>query len=488
MKGSERRYKVFTREDIGAIPQLQRLPRTDLELMEAVSAVLPFRVNEYVVEELIDWSAAPDDPIYRLVFPQPGMLLPHHLPEVLDLVRRNASDEEMAPVARRIRLQLNAHPAGQKSLNVPRLNGQLLHGLQHKYRETVLFFPAAGQTCHSYCTYCFRWAQFTADDDFRFEGHETDSLAQYLRHHREVTSVLVTGGDPLVMGTEVLRRYLEPLLDPSLEHVRSIRIGTKSLSYWPYRFMSDSDSDDLLRLFEEIRASGRHLAIMAHVSHPRELETDIAREAVRRVRGTGALIRTQSPVVRGVNDDSDTWGELWRSQVQLGMVPYYMFVARDTGPQHYFKIPLGEALEIYNGAFRQVSGLGRTARGPVMSATPGKVLVDGVTRVAGQEVFVLKFLQGRDPSWVGRTFFARYDPEAAWLDELRPTFGRTEFFFEARFREMKAALETGAETRKPSPWPGMASVRAEELLRPWRRRTRGFTDGSHTESTSPDSH
>jgi KamA family protein len=475
MKETGRRYRVFTREDIGSIPQLRRLSSADLELMHAVSAVLPFRVNSYVVEELIDWSAAPDDPIYRLVFPQPGMLLPEQLPGVLDLVRRGGGDEELDRAVRRIRRQLNAHPAGQASLNVPRMDGEPLHGLQHKYRETVLFFPAAGQSCHSYCTYCFRWAQFTGHDEYRFESHESDSLVRYLRAHREVTSLLITGGDPLVMSTEVLRRYVEPLLDPSLEHVRSIRIGTKSLSYWPYRFVSDSDADDLLRLFEEIRASGRHLAIMAHVSHPRELETDVAREAIRRVRGTGALIRTQSPVVRGVNDDSDTWGELWRTQVQLGMVPYYMFVARDTGPQHYFKIPLAEALEIYNGAYRQVSGLGRTARGPVMSATPGKVLVDGVTRVAGHEVFVLKFLQGRDPSWVGRTFFARYDPDAAWLDELRPTFGRTEFFFEARFREMTADLEAGTSPRKPLPWPGLSSVRAEEILRPW-RRSRGQTD------------
>lgn len=485
MNGTGRRYRVFTREDMGAIPQLRSLPSADLELMAAVSAVLPFRVNEYVVEELIDWSAAPDDPIYRLVFPQPGMLLPHQLTEALNLVRSGASEEEMERSARAMRLRLNAHPAGQKSLNVPRLDGQPLHGIQHKYRETVLFFPAAGQTCHSYCTYCFRWAQFTADDAFRFESHETDSLVRYLRAHREVTSVLLTGGDPLVMGTEVLRRYLEPLLDPSLEHVRSIRIGTKSLSYWPHRFVSDPDADDLLRLFEDVRASGRHLALMAHVSHPRELETGVAREAIRRIRGAGALIRTQSPVVRGVNDDADTWGELWRSQVQLGMVPYYMFVARDTGAQHYFKVPLAEALEIYNGAFRQVTGLARTARGPVMSATPGKVLVDGVTRVAGQEVFVLKFLQARDPSWVGRPFFARYDPDAAWLDDLKPTFGRTEFFFEPRFREIKAALAGGGEVQQqPSRWQELATAHAEELRRPW-RRSRSQADSAPRDGGKP---
>jgi L-lysine 2,3-aminomutase len=252
----------------------------------------------------------------------------------------------------------------------------------------------------------------------------------------------------MVMSTDTLRDYVEPLLESSLEHVRSIRFGTKSLSYWPQRFVSDPDADDLLRLFEDIRATGRHVTVVAHVSHPRELEPRIVRRAIRRVHGAGAVIRTQSPVVRGVNDDADTWAALWRTQVQLGMVPYYMFVARDTGARHYFKIPLAEALAIYNGAFRQVSGLGKTARGPVMSTTPGKVLVSGIIRAANEHVFVLNFLQGRDPRWVGQPFFAKFDPHASWLDELRPAFGAKEFFFEPRFREIKDDLAAGREPRK----------------------------------------
>ncbi|NIP15323.1 MAG: lysine 2,3-aminomutase, partial [Pseudomonadales bacterium] len=70
--------------------------------------------------------------------------------------------------------------------------------MQHKYRETVLFFPAAGQTCHAYCTYCFRWAQFVGIDELKFASRQADSLVAYLERHPEVTSVLITGGDPLV--------------------------------------------------------------------------------------------------------------------------------------------------------------------------------------------------------------------------------------------------------------------------------------------------
>jgi L-lysine 2,3-aminomutase len=86
----------------------------------------------------------------------------------------------------------------------------------------------------------------------------------------------------------------------------------------------------------------------------------------------------------------------------MGMIPYYMFVERDTGPQDYFAVPLARGYDIFRQAYQGVSGLARTVRGPSMSATPGKVCVDGVTEVAGIKVFVLHMIQARDPAWSGR--------------------------------------------------------------------------------------
>jgi KamA family protein len=460
---AERKYRIFTRQDIDRIPQLKLLPDFHRRAMKAVSAVLPFRVNSYVMDTLIDWSAVPEDPIYKLVFPQPGMIQPEDLSRLMALVEKGASEERLSSEARKVQRSLNAQPGGQKELNVPVVDGKPLQGIQHKYRETVLFFPAAGQTCHSHCTYCFRWAQFTQSLEDRFESHETRSLVRYLRSNKEVTDVLITGGDPLVMRSDVLRQYVEPLLDPSLDHIRNIRIGTKSVTFWPHRFVTDDDADDLLRLFEAVRATGRQIAIMAHFSHPREMETAVARRAIRRIRKSGAVIRSQSPVVRGVNDSPQTWKELWTRQAQLGVIPYYMFVVRDTGAQEYFKVPLVESIEIYNQAYRAVSGLGRTARGPVMSCTPGKILVDGTARVAGQDVFVLKFLQGRDPAWVGRPFFARLDPQAAWIDDLEPALGQEEFFFEAPLRERLARRRAAAQRDRPGSPPHWVPRRPAQL-------------------------
>lgn len=321
------------------------------------------------------------------------------------------------------------------------MGGQRLWGVQHKYRETVLFFPAQGQTCHAFCTYCFRWAQFVGIEELKFQSRQVELLVEYLKRHSDVTDVLFTGGDPMVMKASLLRRYIEPLLSPELEHVRIIRIGTKSLAYWPYRYVSDADADDILRLFEEIIASGRRVAFMAHFSHPRELSTPIVQEAITRIRNTGAEIRTQAPLIRHVNDDPDVWATMWRESVRLGMIPYYMFVERDTGPKGYFEVPLARAQRIFADAYRQVSGVARTVRGPSMSAWPGKVRIVGTARVAGERVFVLEFLQGRKPEWVGRPFFAKFDPHATWLDQLKPAFGE-KFFYEYDLEEEDAMSAT----------------------------------------------
>jgi len=432
-----RKYRAYTRRDIDTLPQLQRLSNEQRLEMKAVSAVLPFRVNDYVLSELIDWDRIPEDPIYQLTFPQPGMLADADRHHLVELIRAEAPEAKLKAEARKIQLRLNPHPAGQMELNVPQLDGQPLPGLQHKYRETVLFFPSQGQTCHAYCSYCFRWAQFVGIDALKFASRETETLVRYLREHREVQSVLFTGGDPLIMRTEVLRRYIEPLLAADLDHLVSIRIGTKATAYWPQRFLTDPDADDLLQLFGEVRRAGRHLAIMAHFSHPRELETQAAQLAVRRLRVAGATVRCQAPLIRHVNDSSAVWAQLWRLQIAVGAIPYYMFVERDTGPKNYFEVPLAEALAIFTAAYAQVSGLARTVRGPSMSATPGKVLVDGIAEVNGERVFALKFIQAREPAWINRIFFAKYDEQASWLQDLRPAFGEAEFFFEPALAAIK---------------------------------------------------
>ncbi len=369
---SGRRFRAYAAKHLDELTARAGLDASERLAVKAVATVLPFRANEYVVERLIDWDAAPDDPIYRLIFPQADMLPGPDVSQIAGLLAQ--------------------------------------------------VFPKQGQTCHAYCTYCFRWAQFVDEPDLKMATSDMTKVIAYLRQHPEVTSVLITGGDPMIMGAGVLRRYVEPLLDPQLGHVESIRIGTKSLGYWPQRFVTDPDADETLGLFEEVVAADKSLALMAHFSHPRELEPSLVAEAVRRIRSTGAVIRTQAPLIRSINDDPGIWAGLWRTQMRMGMVPYYMFVERDTGPQGYFAVPLARGHQIFRDAYASVSGLCRTVRGPSMSATPGKVCIDGVVEVAGEKVFALHMIQARNPDLVGRPFFARYDPSAIWLSDLEPAF------------------------------------------------------------------
>jgi len=430
------RIRFYHDTNIDSLPQIQKMPKSEILAMKAVAQVLPFRTNNYVIEKLIDWDNIPDDPIFRLTFPQQGMLPSEDFNQMFTLLEGNASKEKIRELANNIRRRLNPHPEGQREYNVPVLDLEPVPGIQHKYRETVLIFPAAGQTCHAYCTFCFRWPQFVGIDDWKFVTSESGRFQKYIKEHQEITDVLITGGDPMTMKAWQLALYIEPLLGPGFEHIQTIRIGTKSIAYWPYRYVTDSDADELLHLFERVVQAGKHLAIMGHYSHWKELETSISQEAIRRICSTGALIRTQSPLVRHINDQDEIWTRMWQTQIRLGCIPYYMFVERQTGAKNYFELPLLRAWEIFQGAIQKVSGLSRTVRGPVMSTLPGKVVIDGIATVNHEKMFVLSFLQGRESNWCKRPFFAKYDAEATWLTALKPAFEEKKFFYESQLEEI----------------------------------------------------
>jgi KamA family protein len=431
-----RKMKFYSVKDIDSIPQLKLLNKNEKFALKVVSSVLPFRTNNYVVEELIDWTRIPEDPIYQLTFLHKDMLTDRQFDRIADAINKNFSQAKFKKVINDTRLELNPHPAGQMTENVPKYEDEPVPGVQHKYKETVLIFPSGGQTCHAFCSFCFRWAQFVGIKNLKFATDESMRFQHYLKTHKEVTDVLLTGGDPMIMGINNIKAYLEPLLKPEFEHIQSIRIGTKSVAYWPYKFVTDNETDDLLKLFDRIVKAGKHLAIMGHYNHWKELMTDVAREAVKRIRNTGAQIRTQSPLIKHINDDPAVWSRMWNDQVKLGCIPYYFFVERNTGAKNYFEIPLVRAYDIFRNAFKKVSGLGRTVRGPSMSSLPGKIAVDGIAEIRGEKVFVLTLIQARNPEWCKRPFFARYDPQASWYTELKPAFNKNKFFFQDEMNEI----------------------------------------------------
>lgn len=428
------KYLTYNEFNFRKISQLQKADEEKKFEIDVLSKVQPFKTNNYVVNELIDWENFENDPIFIMNFPNKHMLSKSQFDILAGMLRKNADRKSVREYTEKIWEDLNPHPAGQMNLNIPVMDGEKLSGLQHKYEETVLFFPTQGQTCHAYCTFCFRWPQFIGVSHLKFVMRESLLLIKYLKRNKHITDLLITGGDPMVMTARHLAEYINPVLEADISHLKTIRIGTKSLSYWPYRFVSDSDSKEILKLFDKIVKSGKQLAIMANFNHPVELSTEIVHKAIKNIRQTGAIIRSQSPMLNHINDNSNIWAKLWKDQVSLGIIPYYMFIPRDTGARSYFGVHLHEAWQIFREAYSRISGLCRTVRGPVMSCGPGKIQITGVSEVKNEKIFVLSFLQSRNSKWTGKPFFARYNEQAYWLDELTPAFGQKEFFFENQYR------------------------------------------------------
>lgn len=431
------KYLSYSLHNFKNIPQIKYLSEQEILDIQVVGSVLPFKTNNYLVDELIDWDNFKQDPMFILTFPQRDMLARDDFEHMEKLIRSGADRNTLSTEANIIRKKLNPHPAGQLKYNVSYLYGERLEGVQHKYRETMLFFPSQGQTCHAYCTFCFRWPQFiNMEGEFKFSMKEADALVAYLQQHTEITDLLFTGGDPMIMKAQTFNAYITAILDANIAHLRTIRIGSKSVSFWPYRYLTEPDADEMLGVFKKITASGKSLSFMAHFNHPRELSTDAVIEAVQKIKSTGAIIRTQSPILNHINADADIWARMWQKQVEMGMIPYYMFIPRNTGAQEYFALPIVQAWEIFQKANSQLSGIARTVRGPSMSCMPGKIRVVGVSEVKGEKLIVLEFLQGRNSDWVGHPFFSCYNSKALWIDDLKPAFGKDDFFYEKEMREM----------------------------------------------------
>jgi len=355
--------KVRYIRDVGEIPQLTP---GEQEILSRISQHYVFRANTYYLD-LIDWDD-PDDPIRKIVVPDPDELLEDG---VLD-----PSDEESVTV---------------------------VHGAEHKYSTTVLLLVS--EVCGTYCRFCFRKRLFMLDNDE--VSLDISKGLDYVRSHPEVDNVLLTGGDPLILSTRRIDQILTQLR--AVPHVKIIRFGTKLPAFNPYRILDDP------RLCEVIARhshDGRRIYIIAHFNHPREL-TGVAVEGVNRLLESRAIVVNQTPLLKGVNDDPETIAELFNRLSYIGVPPYYLFQGRPIAGNRAFKIPLREGCEIFEKAKEKMSGLAKRAR-YIMSHATGKIEIVGF--LDGR--IVLKYHQAKDPQNLGRLFALPYWEGACWLDDL----------------------------------------------------------------------
>jgi len=384
-------FKTFTSQSFLNSNYFEKLPIEEQQLFKVLTKIFHFKVNNYVLEHLIDWDNIPEDPMYRLTFPRKEMLNPVNF-EQLNKVVQSGDTPELIAFVNQLKKKMFPHINYHENC-LPIVDNKLVKGIYHLFKNTLALFPSPTlRTCHSYCTYCFRWVAFN-DTEMQNDSSYDDPLVpiDYIKQEKDITDVVLSGADPMVLPAKILQKYIEPLLD--IEHLQVITINTKALAWWPYRFTEDKNAQELLELCKYIRSRGKHLNILAHFTHPRELEHPEVKKAADNILATGTVIRCQAPVVRGINDSAAVWAELWTRQVQLGMVPFYMLMELDHNQESGFHIPPSEALSIFKEAQSLTSGMAKTVHGPCFINDILRVSIEGQIELNNETHFVLKCLQ-----------------------------------------------------------------------------------------------
>ncbi|MCD6384371.1 KamA family radical SAM protein, partial [Candidatus Sumerlaeota bacterium] len=226
--------------------------------------------------------------------------------------------------------------------------------------------------------------------------------------HPEITNVLLTGGEPLLLSTHKLERLISALRE--IEHVGIIRIGTKIPVFNPYRILEDPSLPEMISKYSR---PDKRIYIVVQINHPREI-TDVAIQGIAQLFNAGAVLVNQTPLIRGINDDPDVLAELFRKLSFIGVSPYYVFQCRPTLGNKPYAVPLVEGYKIFEKAKTKVSGLAKRARYS-MSHSSGKIEILGIDT----EYIYLRYHRAAQPKNRSRFVIAERDDTAYWFDDLK---------------------------------------------------------------------
>ena len=349
------------------LEQIPQLSQGEINRLDEVNDKFVFRTNDYY-QSLIDWDD-PEDPIRRIVIPD--------VQELDEWGQLDASDEESYTVAK---------------------------GLEHKYDSTALLL--VNEVCAAYCRFCFRKRLFM-DENEEVTKDVSEGL-EYIRTHKEISNVLLTGGDPLIMSTSKLEPIIQKIRE--VDHVNIIRIGTKIPAFNPMRIYNDPS---LEAMFLKYSTPEKRIYVMAHFNHPRELTPEAVR-GINFLLNAGAIVVNQTPMIAGVNDDPDVLAEMFNKLSYMGVPPYYVFQCRPTLGNRIYVTPIEEAFEIFETARTRCSGLAKRARF-VMSHATGKIEVVGLT----ERNIYFKYLRSPIEDNDAKFMVFRRDPDAYWFDDYK---------------------------------------------------------------------
>jgi len=279
----------------------------------------------------------------------------------------------------------------------------VVKGLQHKYQQTALMLVT--DKCFSYCRFCFRK---------RFVGRVSDEIAtdysaigRYIAAHPEITNLLISGGDPFILTTDQLNRILDHVLP--IPHLRSIRIGTKSIVHHPQRF----EDPEIPALFTRIRQSGKAALVISHIDHFAEVSEE-SEHRIRELQALGVQFLNQTVLLNRINDQAEILTETFRRLHCLGVRPYYLFQARPVRQGSHFQVPFGRGVPMVLAAQQRLGGIEKTFRF-IMSHETGKI---EILDLGDDRRLYMRYHQSPDPAKIGRVFSRPCRESDCWLDDL----------------------------------------------------------------------
>lgn len=411
--------------------------------------VYRFLATKHVLN-MINWKNFEKDSLFQLVFPQPNMI--NH--ETVQMYINAVSDEERKKIVEDYMEKTNPHDGKQK-LNRPWFTNEsgemeFLEGTQHKYPQCQLIFDKTTQNCFAFCSYCFRHAQVRGDEDM-FIQNDIKQVHDYIKQHKEITDMLITGGDAGYITFNRLEQYVKPVIeDEDLMHIKTLRLGSRALTFHPEMILSEK-YEKVLELFQNLNNNGIQVIWMAHFSTPREILNPSTVAAIRRLRKYGVVIKSQSPIMNHISlftDDSgkvdidksaQNWIDLGNILAMLSIGFHSMYCARPTGEHHYFTAPLKDINQIFSKVFRSLASVNRPSRYITMTSSAGKVSLLGTAEVNGEKVFALKFNEARNMEWLDKVYLVKYDEKENVIEKLKP-YDTEKHFYEDELAQLEKEL------------------------------------------------
>ena len=274
-------------------------------------------------------------------------------------------------------------------------------GVQHKYRETVIVLST--NHCAMYCRHCFRKRLVGLSDEEIAKYF--DEMIEYIKEHKEISNVLISGGDSFCNSNAKIEKYLRELIE--IEHLDLIRFGTRIPVVYPQRISKDYNLKKILKSY----CKKKQIYVVTQFNHPREV-TKEAKESIEALKEAGIIVKNQTVLLKGVNDNSETLGKLLKKLTSIGVIPYYVFQCRPvTGVKNQFQVPLKRGIDIVEGAKNIQNGQGKCFK-YCLSSTRGKIEIIGKTE---DNKMIFKYHQAKYEVDKSRIFIEDIDDNQTWI-------------------------------------------------------------------------